>query len=186
VALAAERRRTEHLGSLWWLGVLVGILYLFLGFFILSFDADSLLTVSILIGISFMFTGFAWLTVGMIQRQARWWFAIGGILAFVAGIIAFAYPGETLVVLGLLLGWFLLVAGIVDIVDALASRDRDLWWVGLLQGIAMLIIGVWAAGEDTRSVFLLVTLTGVFCVIRGIGDILGAFLLRRAARELAA
>ena len=183
MTLAAERRQVEHLGSLWWLGVLVGILYLFLGFFILSFDADSLLAVSILIGISFLFTSFAWLTVGMLQRQARWWFAIGGILAFVAAIVAFVYPGETLVVLGLLLGWFLLIAGIVDIVDAIMSRDRDLWWVELLQGIAMVVLGVWAAGEDTRSVFLLVTLTGVFCVIRGIGDILGAFLLRRATRE---
>jgi len=58
------------------------------------------------------------------------------------------------------------------------NRHVDGWWLGLAQGIVMLGLGAWAAGEDDRSVILLVTIVGVFCLIRGISDIVVAFRLR--------
>jgi uncharacterized membrane protein HdeD (DUF308 family) len=116
----------------------------------------------------------------------RWWYLIGGALGVIAGIISFAYPDETLTVLGLLLGWFLLVAGVVDVIVALMNRHTEHWWLTLIQGLIMFVLGVWAAGEDDRSVFLLLTLTGIFCVIRGIGEIIAAFALRKVKQELQA
>jgi uncharacterized membrane protein HdeD (DUF308 family) len=178
-----DRKNFVAATSLWWLGILTGIVFLVLGFVVLSYDAGSLLAVSVLIGISFLFTGLTWLIAGVTQHEMRWWFLVGGALALIAGIIAFAYPDETLVVLGLLLGWFLLVAGIIDIVGALANRDAELWWLGLVQGLLMLVLGVWAAGEDGRSVFLVLTLTGIYCVLRGVGEILTAFLVHKVREE---
>ncbi len=179
-----ERGAAEATSRLWWLGLITGILFLILGFIVLSYDADSLTTVAILIGVAFIFTGVSWLVGASQVPELKWWFIIGGILALIAGIITFAYPSKTLLVLGLLLGWFLLVAGVVDIVVALMHRHHDLWWLTLLQGIIMFALGVWAAGEDDRSVFLLLTLTGVFCVIRGIGEIITAFGLRSVKHDL--
>jgi uncharacterized membrane protein HdeD (DUF308 family) len=181
-----EREAAIVVSSLWWLKLAAGILFVILGFIVLSFDPKSLLTVSILLGISFLFTGVSWLIAGSIQRDLRWFFLIGGALALVAGIVAFAYPDETVRVLGLLLGWFLLVAGIVDVIVSLMNRHEDLWWLGLIQGLLMLVLGVWAAGEDDRSVFLLLALTGIFCLLRGIGDIVSAFALHKVKKELAA
>jgi uncharacterized membrane protein HdeD (DUF308 family) len=182
----AQRDVAETVSRYWWLNLITGILFLILGFIVLSYDADSLLTVSILIGVSFVFTGVAWLFMAGHVPDMKWWYIVGGILAIIAGIITFAYPDETLVVLGLLLGWFLLIAGVIDVVVSLTNRDRDLWWLGLIQGIIMFVLGVWAAGEDNRSVFLLLTLTGIFCVIRGIGEIVAAFGLRGLKKELRA
>lgn len=180
---AEERQAAIGVTSLWWLGVVTGILYLILGFVVLSFDTQSLLTVSILIGISFLFSALSYFIAAVLES---WWFAVGGILAFIAGVVAFAYPNETLVVLGLLLGWTLLIAGILDIVGSLTNRARELWWLGLVQGIVMMVLGVWAVGEDDRSVFLVLTLTGIYCVVRGVGEIMNAFLLRRVRHELQA
>jgi uncharacterized membrane protein HdeD (DUF308 family) len=179
----SERQAALAATSVWWFGLVSGITFLVLGFIILSFEDVSLLTVSILIGLSFLFAAFSWLIAAIVSS---WWFIIGSVIAFCAAFVAFVYPGETLTVLGLLLGWFLLIAGIFDVFAALANRRRELWWAVLLQGIIMIALGVWAVGEDDRSVFLLLTLTGVYCVIRGIGDILGAFLIRKVRHELEA
>ncbi|MGI9540366.1 MAG: DUF308 domain-containing protein [Miltoncostaeaceae bacterium] len=41
-------------------------------------------------------------------------------------------------------------------------------------------------GEPDRSVLLLTTIVGIFCVIRGIVDIVRAFRLRSIGKELRA
>jgi uncharacterized membrane protein HdeD (DUF308 family) len=171
---------------LWWIQLISGILFLVLGFVVLSYDVDSLVMTAILIGVSFLFTGISWIVRGSQMDELKWWFIGGGIAALIAGIIAFAYPDRTLLVLGLITGWFLLVAGIIDIVSSLANRDRDLWWLGLVTGIVMFGLGAWAVREDERTVLLLVTIVGVYCLLRGVGDLVAAFQLRKVKKELQA
>lgn len=168
----------ETAARLWWVPLLSGVLLLVLGFVVLSYSARSLAVLSIFIGVSFVMTGFSWLVLATVVDELRWFWIVGGILALAAGVVAFVYPGETLRVLALVIGWFLLVAGILDIVNSLLNRHVEGWWLGLAQGIVMLGLGAWAAGEDDRSVILLVTIVGVFCLIRGISDIVAAFRLR--------
>mgnify|MGYP000067661403 CR=1 FL=1 len=168
----------ETAARLWWVPLVSGILLLVLGFVVLSYSVQSLVVLSIFIGVSFVMTGFSWLALATVVDELRWFWVVGGILALVAGVVAFVYPGETLRVLALVIGWFLLVAGVLDIVNSLVNRHVDGWWLGLAQGIVMLGLGAWAAGEDDRSVILLVTIVGVFCLLRGINDIVVAFRLK--------
>jgi uncharacterized membrane protein HdeD (DUF308 family) len=168
----------ETAARLWWVPLVSGILLLVLGFVVLSYSAQSLLALSIFIGVSFVMTAFSWLGLATVVEELRWFWIVGGVLALVAGVIAFVYPDETLRVLALVIGWFLLVAGILDIVNSLLNRHVEGWWLGLAQGIVMLGLGAWAAGEDDRSVILLVTIVGVFCLLRGINDIVVAFRLK--------
>jgi uncharacterized membrane protein HdeD (DUF308 family) len=55
----------------------------------------------------------------------KWLYVVGGILSIIAGIIALVWPGRTLLVLSLLIAWFLVLKGIVDVVSALANTHRD-------------------------------------------------------------
>ncbi len=173
-----EPEAGEDATRLWWVPLVSGILLLVLGFVVLSYSVQSLVVLSIFIGVSFVMTGCSWLALATVVDELRWFWVVGGVLALAAGVVAFVYPGETLRVLALIIGWFLLVAGILDLVNSLLNRDADGWWLGLFQGIVMLGLGAWAAGEDDRSVILLVTIVGVFCVIRGISDVVTAFRLR--------
>ena len=137
----SDREIALGVSRLWGLQLFLGILFLILGFVVLSYDADSVTTVAILIGVSFCFTGVSWIVIGSTVREMRWWFVVGGVLALIAGIIAFVHPYDTLKVLGLILGWFLLVTGIIDFIVSLTNRDRDLWWLGLVTGIVMFGLG---------------------------------------------
>ncbi len=175
-ALAATR--------LWGLTLLVGIFFLVLGFIILGYDDRSLTALSIFMGVSFLMTSLTWFVFAAVVDELKWFWVIGALLALGGGIVAFVYPDETLKILSLILGWFLLLTGIVQFIAALTNRDREGWWLNLLVGVVMFGLGAWAVGETDRSLTLLTTLVGVYCVLKGILDILIALRQRRLKREL--
>lgn len=177
--MLVSEQEAQAVSRLWGVNLVVGILYLILGFIVLSFDTTSLTVVSILIGVSFIFTGLAWFFLAAVVPELRWFWVIGGVLAIVAGVIAIAYPDETLRILSLIVGWFLLIAGILDVVLALTNRDREYWWMTLIAGAVMFGLGAWAVREPNRSIVLLLAIVGVYCIIRGVSEIVQALQLRK-------
>lgn len=184
--MSANRQALLGTVRLWGIRLCVGILFLILGFVVLGYDTQSITVVSILIGVAFLFTGLSWLLLGMLVEEMRWWFIVGGLLAVIAGIIAFIHPDSTLRVLGLIIGWFLLIAGILDVIVALTNRDRDLWWIGLIAGLVMFGLGAWAVNSQEHSIAIILTIVGVYCLIRGVGDIIASFQMRKMKKELLA
>jgi uncharacterized membrane protein HdeD (DUF308 family) len=70
-------------------------------------------------------------------------------------------------------------AGVYDIIISIASRDEEsAWWLQLISGIILLILGFWAAGYWGRSAVLLVAWVAAFTLIRGVRDIVLAFRVR--------
>ena len=88
--------------------------------------------------------------------------------------------------LSLIVGWTLLLSGLLDAISALASRDYEYWWLSLIAGLVMFGLGAWAVRETERSVVLLLTIVGVYCLVRGITEIVRAFRLRQIKHELTA
>lgn len=56
---------------------------------------------------------------------------------------------------------------------------NDLWWLGLISGILMVILAFWVSGEFflDRAATLLV-FAGVWALMKGITDIVRAFQMR--------
>ena len=79
----------------------------------------------------------------------------------------------------MLLGWFLLFKGILDVMLALATRHaNDLWWLGMATGIIEIGLAFWAAGHFAGSAALLIVWVGISALMRGI---VVALMLRRLA-----
>jgi uncharacterized membrane protein HdeD (DUF308 family) len=178
-----ERDFTLATARLWGVTFAIGVLFLILGFVILGYDERSLTVLSIFIGISFLMTSMTWFLLAAVVDELKWFWVVSALLAFGGAIVAFAYPDETLKVLSLILGWFLLLTGIVQFIVALTNRDREGWWLNLLVGIILFGLGAWAVGETDRSLVLLTTIVGVYCVLKGILEIMLALSQRRLKRE---
>jgi uncharacterized membrane protein HdeD (DUF308 family) len=178
-----ERDFTLATARLWGVTFAIGVLFLILGFVILGYDDRSLTVLSIFIGISFLMTSMTWFLLAAVVDELKWFWVVSALLAFGGAIVAFAYPDETLKVLSLILGWFLLLTGIVQFIVALTNRDREGWWLNLLVGIILFGLGAWAVGETDRSLVLLTTIVGVYCVLKGILEIMLALSQRRLKRE---
>ena len=82
----------------------------------------------------------------------------------------------------MVLAWFLVFKGIVDIVAAFTNHGRPYWWVTLILGILELLLGIWAAGYPGRSLIVFVNLVGIYAIFYGFTELFAAFELRGLGR----
>jgi uncharacterized membrane protein HdeD (DUF308 family) len=180
-----SRDAVRGLTGAWWLFLILGVLWILFGMFVLSYNAGSLLVLAIFAGVTFLMTGVNQvLSAGRVEGGWRWLYIIGGALSIIAGIIAFVWPGRTLVVISVVLAWFLVFKGIVDVVSAFSNHGRPYWWIGLILGILELLLGIWAAGYPGRSLFVFVNLVGIYAIFYGFTELFAAFDLRGLGRQL--
>ena len=141
----------------WWLPVVAGVIAVLFGFLVLSFNYATLWAVTIAAGIGFLLTGVADVAAGLNARgSTRILGLVLGVLAIGAGIIAFAWPDTTFVVLARLVAWLLLLRGVFGIVGAFEAkaRDNELWWIPLVLSVLEVVVAIWAVRDPGHSVVL--------------------------------
>src|SRR5262245_4270717 len=170
-----------------------GIAWILFAFIVLSFNYRTVWALALFFGIGFIMGGVMEFAVAAVSPGWKWLHILLGIISILAGIFALVWPGETFLVLGAIVGWLLLLWGLVDIVFAFSTRDVDnLWWMQLLAGILMILIGLWAIAPDNstvstyRGIVLLVVWVGIAALFRGISDIIVGFRLHSAGKKLQA
>jgi uncharacterized membrane protein HdeD (DUF308 family) len=165
----------------WWVYLVFGAVWLIFGWIVLStrHNTTTVWAVTIYAGILFFVVGLGEIVAAFVAEGWRWVHASLGILSVIAGVIAFAWPGETFLTLAVLLSWFLLIHGTFGFVYALMSRhEMELWWMRLILAIVEIVIGFWAIGYPGRSIVLLIVWVGATALAKGIGNIIEAFELR--------
>jgi uncharacterized membrane protein HdeD (DUF308 family) len=104
-----------------------------------------------------------------IQEAARlWWLLLaGGLLSLVVGLLLLIWPSETLATVALIVGIYLLLAGVVEIGLAFSERSDSRTGAllrGTLAGVAGLIV-IRHPGGSTQVVALAV---GIVLVVTGV------------------
>jgi uncharacterized membrane protein HdeD (DUF308 family) len=111
----------------------------------------------------------------------NWWLLLlRGIAAIIFGILAFAWPGITLLSLVIIYGAYALVDGVLAIAAAVGGGGgaTPRWWlivVGLLGIAAGLLTFFWP--QITALVLLM--FIGAWALIHGVFEIIGAIRLRK-------
>jgi uncharacterized membrane protein HdeD (DUF308 family) len=176
---AATNERVGRLAYPWWLLLILGVVWLMFGFMILSFDVTTVLAIAYFAGVVFIAAGVTEIVVAFMVPGWRWVHLILAVLAIGAGIVAFAWPGKTFVVMAAILAWYLLFDGTFKIIGGFLERhDYDLWWLTLVVGIIEVGIAFWAIGYPGRAIALLVLWVAAAAICRGIGDIFLAFRVK--------
>jgi uncharacterized membrane protein HdeD (DUF308 family) len=169
----------------WLLFVLTGILWLVLGFMLLSYRVTSLSVTVVFIAIVFWMGAFALFVISDVTSGGLRMLAIVGAVAAVgAGIGALAWPGPTILVVSIFVAWYLFLRGVVEVVIALTSMNVKGWWLMLFAGIISIALGAWAIGNPDRSVLLLVTILGLYAILHGVSELVIGLQLHAARREL--
>jgi uncharacterized membrane protein HdeD (DUF308 family) len=169
---------------LWWFPLLMGIVWIIIALVILQFDQASVNTVGIIIGAMFLATGVQQLVLAWASDRMKWFFAIFGVLFLIAGVIALISPENTFAALADILGFLFLLVGVFWIIQAFAERaGNPLWWMGLIAGILMLILGFWTSGQFfIHKAYVLLAFAGIWALMQGVRDIVIAFQLRALTR----
>ncbi|MGZ3528942.1 MAG: HdeD family acid-resistance protein [Vulcanimicrobiaceae bacterium] len=107
---------------------------------------------------------------------SKWWLLLlRGLAAIVVAVIAFVHPGDALIALVLVLGFYALIAGVLAIMAAVAGVGGDHWWALLLEGIiaivAALLIWSWPLASTLAFVYFIAAwliISGIFQIAAGI------------------
>lgn len=106
-----------------------------------------------------------------------WWVGlVEGIVAILFGIAALFWPGLTLVTLVTLFSVYVLVWGIAEIIYGLSSIGKGTWFLPLIFGVFSLGVGVYLVRHPQVTFATFILLIGFTFIVRGIVDIVGAFL----------
>jgi uncharacterized membrane protein HdeD (DUF308 family) len=178
----ADVEMLAALAKYWWLVLGTGIAWTLVSVVILQFDQASINTVGIIIG--FMFAGAAIqnLAIASLSRGGmRWVFAIFGVIFVGASVISFISPENTFAAIADILGFLFLVVGVFWIIEAFAGKDaNELWWLGLVTGILMVILAFYTGGQFfIEKAYVLLVFAGIWALMQGIKDITLAFQLRK-------
>lgn len=116
-----------HVGAGWRvLSIVSGILSFILAVFCFRHIGDSLVLLALWIAVSWLFRGMSVL-IGGTESPAgtpgRGWTIFFGILLLIGGVFMVAWPVHSIAALTLLIGWWLLFMGIMEIVEAFQVRS---------------------------------------------------------------
>jgi len=118
----------------------------------------------------------------MLHAMAKgWWLVLlRGIAAIVFGVLAFVWPGLTLLTLVLFYGAYALIDGVVALISAFSGGAKPVptWWlilVGLFGIAAGLVTFLWPG----ITALVLIIFIGVWSIAHGIFEIVGAIKLRK-------
>jgi uncharacterized membrane protein HdeD (DUF308 family) len=87
----------------------------------------TLLALTVFLGIFWIVNGVIDIFTALAHREmpSRGWSVLMGVLSAIAGIIVLAYPGLTLLGLAIILGIWLLVFGIMELMAAFQLRSLN-------------------------------------------------------------
>ena len=175
----------------WWVELVVGIGWLIIGWLVLRANVTSLATVGLLLGVLFIVAGLNEIFVAtMVGGGWKVLHYAMGVIFLLGGLWAFIRPINTFFALASVLGLILLFYGAFEIVRGVASRDENrFWWIGLVTGILLILLAFWVSSSDrefnlANRAFLILFWVGFMALIRGFTQIMLAFSLRHAGREL--
>lgn len=177
-----EGRLARGLAEAWWLILLRGVAAVILG--VLAFAAP-LATIVALVwvwGIYAVADGILSLAAAVTGRGGaapRWWLALVGVLGLAAGVVAFMNPALVARFFVLIIGFWAVMIGVLEIWGAIALRKEiHNEWMLTLSGAIAVLFGLILLFSPT-ALLTLVWLAGFYALFAGVCFIVLAFRMRR-------
>jgi uncharacterized membrane protein HdeD (DUF308 family) len=167
----------------WWVLALQGILGILFGVLAILFPGIALTTLAYLFAAWAIIAGVTQIAVGWRVAEARgrsWPFAVMGIVSLVAGVLAALIPGLTVLGFVLLLGWWLVIQGAMEVYTAWRIRREVTGeWILALAGGARVILGLIVLVMPIVGAILTVALLATWSIIGGVTALVLGFRLRQ-------
>lgn len=115
------------------------------------------------------------------EGVSRGWLVFLGVILVIAGIAAITMPLVASLAVELLIGWVLIVSGIMQSIYSFSSRRWGKFSMRLLAGLLYLLAGIMLVAHPLRGVLTLTLLLGILFVLEGLCKIIGSLQIRAVA-----
>ena len=164
----------------WWVLIIGGLAGVVLGFAAIAWPDRTLFVLTVLVGLSLMVSGalrFVWALVDPDLPQ-RGLSVLGGVLGFIVGLVIMREPLQSIAVIVVLLGVYLIVAGAIEVFQGFGAPSGKLLAIvlGAVRLVAGLVVLLWPA----VSLLALAWILGVYLIVSGVLEIAMGLQLRKA------
>jgi uncharacterized membrane protein HdeD (DUF308 family) len=109
------------------------------------------------------------------QIAKEWWMlAVLGVASLVCGVLAIVYPDITLLAVGIIFGFYLLLAGVFELVEAIVG-DVASRALSAIVGVVALIAGLVCLRRPGESLLALIVVLGIYLIVTGVARLVRAF-----------
>jgi uncharacterized membrane protein HdeD (DUF308 family) len=163
----------------WWCYAVTGLVSAGCGIAVLVWPDITLKALAIIAGINILLLSALLIagTIGSDEDTAKTLRVVVGVAGVIAGVVVIRHPSGALLAIVLAAGVWLILAGLVDVIDAIAvaGEQRGL---RVLGGLGEVVIGILIVALPKLSLGTLAVLIGLGFIIRGVALIAGAWRLR--------
>jgi uncharacterized membrane protein HdeD (DUF308 family) len=172
----------------WWVLMLRGLAAIVLGIIAIAWPGITMVSLVFVFGIFSIMDGIFSVVLGIRGESdgTVWWtMVLLGVLAIAAGIIAFAWPGLTLLVLATIIAASAIVRGLFEIYAAIRLRHEieDEWILGL-SGLMSVLFGALIMFRPGAGLVAITLLIGAYMLAVGIFAVALALRLRKMGQSL--
>jgi uncharacterized membrane protein HdeD (DUF308 family) len=152
----------------WWLALLIGVLAIVAGIIVILKPSNSLSTLAVVFGIFILIDGIFEI-VGAIagDTESRGLLAVIGALSVIAGVLLIRHPLGGVRAVALLLGIWLIAAGVVRLIGAFAYPGNRIWRI--MVALVLGIFGIVIVSEPHIGYATLAVIAGICFILYGIG-----------------
>jgi uncharacterized membrane protein HdeD (DUF308 family) len=112
-----------------------------------------------------------------IRRHSLWYLVQGGLMVL-GGILALVYPVLSTAAVLLLLGWILIITGIIQGISLIGAQSVPHFWLQLVSVVLSVIVGVLIIRHPAEGLLTITLLLIVFFMIEGISKVIFSLIIR--------
>jgi uncharacterized membrane protein HdeD (DUF308 family) len=161
----------------WWALALRGLVAVLFGLLTFILPGITLVTLVLLFGAYALVDGIFNLIAFFRVASHQWALLIEGVIGIITGILTFAWPGITAIVLLYLIAFWAILTGVFEVVAGIRLRKAITnEWLLILMGVLSLLFGTFILFAPGAGALAIVLWIGAYALV------FGAFLLALAFR----
>ena len=106
------------------------------------------------------------------------WYLIEGVLLIVLGVLAIIFPLFASTAAVILLGWLLIISGVVQAISLIGAGQVPHFWLQLISVVLALLVGYLFLRDPSQALLTVTLLLIVFFMIEGISKVVFALTIR--------
>jgi len=106
------------------------------------------------------------------------WYLLEGVFLVIAGVLALVYPYVASVALVFLIGWILIISGVLQGIGLIGAKEVPHFWLQLISSVLAIVIGLLLLRNPNAGLLIMTVLLIVFFIVEGFSKIIFALNIR--------
>jgi uncharacterized membrane protein HdeD (DUF308 family) len=172
----------DSVGRFWWMPLAAGVLTMIVGILALAYPGPTLLVICVILGVYLLISGGMTLVRGIggergLTTLMRVLLVLLGLLSLLAGLIVLVRPGESVLTIAWVLGFWWVLTGAMQFIGGIVEAEGRGWNIAL--GLLGIVAGGIILAQPGIGLATLVWIVGLGLLFRGAAEIAVGLAIRK-------